>query len=249
MRVHPERVPTRSSTSAWLYSPACFAAILALFTGAGALTYDRLSANHEHAGPLGAPGCLTELLALPPSGIGDVPTARVNLLCAVGLSPASETDVEQCLATLKCWAARVRSETERHWYRFERNPAEFEHSEGFFQMLMLAVVLAEDFQVHYDEQRRVDPAQSTADDGFFADPDTDDGHFAGNQFVDSPGELRPPARSFSHAYKLVLKCEDPGWPSEELGRWYWGVDMEFGPWHWTGTFYPPTSDVITPWPL
>jgi len=80
-------------------------------------------------------------------------------------------------------------------------------------------------------------------------PDTSDGRFPGNQFVDSPGGLRPPARSFSSSYKLVLKCEDPGWPAEEVGRWYWGVDIQLGTWQWTGTFYPPTSDVVTSWPF
>jgi RHS repeat-associated protein len=78
---------------------------------------------------------------------------------------------------------------------------------------------------------------------------TGDGRFPGNQFVDSPGGLRPPADSFSRTYKLVLKCEDPGWPAEELGHWYWGVDVQFRTWQWTGTFYPPTSDVIRTWPL
>jgi hypothetical protein len=64
----------------------------------------------------------------------------------------------------------VRSETERHLYRYERNPAEFENSPGFFRMLMLAVVLAEDYGVHYDPQLMGGPETVSMNDGFFADP-------------------------------------------------------------------------------
>lgn len=59
------------------------------------------------------------------------------------------------MALLDQWTARVRSETEGHNYRFERNPAEFENSSGFYKMLMLPVVLAEDFHVQYDSTRKV----------------------------------------------------------------------------------------------
>jgi hypothetical protein len=58
-------------------------------------------------------------------------------------------DMEGSLAVLDQMAARVQAETQRHYYRFKTNPEEFENSEGFFKMLMLAVVLAEDFRVQY----------------------------------------------------------------------------------------------------
>ena len=123
--------------------------------------------------PLKAPGdvrALSQLLVLPPEAFGLVPVSRMNLLCAQGLPAKNELDVEGCMATLGKWAERVRLETERHFYRFRQNPAEFENSEGFFRMLMLVVVLAEDFGVRYDPQKRVDPASARMDDGFFADP-------------------------------------------------------------------------------
>ena len=66
-------------------------------------------------------------------------------------------------------ATRVQSETERHFYRFRRNPAEFENSEGFFRMVMLAVVLAEDFGVRYAPNKIGTPRRPDSDDGFFAD--------------------------------------------------------------------------------
>ena len=77
--------------------------------------------------------------------------------------------LEACLAELDEMAARVRSETERHLYRFQRNPAEFENSEGFFRMVMLAVVLAEDFGVRYAPAKIGTAAEARIDDGFFAD--------------------------------------------------------------------------------
>jgi hypothetical protein len=116
------------------------------------------------------PASLAELLALSPARLAQVSLADLNLLCARGLCATNEPDLEACAATLETWAARVRSETERHRYRFERNPAEFENSAGFFRMLMLCVVLGEDYGVHYDAERRAGPAATRADDGFFADP-------------------------------------------------------------------------------
>jgi hypothetical protein len=94
----------------------------------------------------------------------------MNLLCAKGLGSTGGPDVEQCLTTLDSWGARVRSETDRHLYRLRQNPAEFENSEGYFRMLMMTVVLAEDFGVHYSARKRVEPGAARMDDGFFADP-------------------------------------------------------------------------------
>ena len=75
----------------------------------------------------------------------DADTGAPAAPAASGLCAANEPDLKACRATLDAWAARVRSETERHRYRFERNPAEFENSKGFFRMLMLCVVLTEDY--------------------------------------------------------------------------------------------------------
>jgi hypothetical protein len=116
------------------------------------------------------PATLRELLLLPPAGLSNLPICELNLLCAGGLSPGNEPDVKQSLATIDSWAQHVRSETDRHLYRFDHNPAEFENSPGYFRMLMLAVVLAEDYGVHYDTQRTAGPETARMDDGFFAAP-------------------------------------------------------------------------------
>jgi hypothetical protein len=116
------------------------------------------------------PATLSELVSLPPAGLSNFSICELNLLCANGLSGCNETDIKQCLATVDSWAQHVRSETERHLYRYERSPADFENSPGYFRMLMLAVVLAEDYGVHYDPQRMGGPETVRMDDGFFADP-------------------------------------------------------------------------------
>jgi hypothetical protein len=142
---------------------------VAVATGAALAFHFRPKA--EARSPIGARqplATLPELLTLPRQGLAEVPIARMNLLCAQGLSAPNEPSVEARLAAVASWAERVRSETDRHWYRFRQQPGEFEHSEGFFRMLMLAVVLAEDFGVHYDPQRKASPANARMDDGFFA---------------------------------------------------------------------------------
>lgn len=115
------------------------------------------------------PVTLASLLAMTSTELAGVDIARVNLLCAQGLPGCEKVDVTNSLAVLDQWAARVKSETERHQYRWERNPAEFEHSKGFFKMLMLGVVLAEDFRIHYCKDRQVGPDTATINDGFFGD--------------------------------------------------------------------------------
>jgi hypothetical protein len=113
---------------------------------------------------------LAELLSRPLASLSNFSICELNLPCASGLSAGNEPDAKQCLTTIDSWAQHVRSETERHLYRYERNPAEFENSSGYFRMLMLAVVLAEDYGVHYDPQKMSGPETGRMDDGFFRDP-------------------------------------------------------------------------------
>lgn len=116
-----------------------------------------------------SPGTYSELLAIDPSRLEDCDVALINLLCADGLPNAQILDVQANLALLDNWASRVKSETLRHLYRFQRHPAEFEHSEGYFRMLMMAVVLYEDCQVRYNPERIAMLGQAAMGDGFFAD--------------------------------------------------------------------------------
>ena len=102
------------------------------------------------------PSSLQELLALSPAQLEKVDVARMNLLCAQGLPGAEKLDtdrIDQCLATLDGWAERVRSETQRYLHKFRENPAEYQHSEGYFRMLMLVTVLQQDLGVRYNAKR------------------------------------------------------------------------------------------------
>jgi hypothetical protein len=117
------------------------------------------------------PASLNALLALSPGDLAKVDIARGNLLCAQGLAGSLAEGMDGSLVQLDGWAERVRAETRRHQYRFERNSAEFEGSEGFFRMLMLGVVLAEDYGVHYHSDWRTGVELATDADGFFARTD------------------------------------------------------------------------------
>lgn len=125
--------------------------------------------SREQAGSLTAVSNLAALVALPADSLKQLDIARMNLLCAEGLSGATQMDITDSLTSIDQMAARVRSETDRHAYRFQHRPIEFENSEGFFRMMMLMVVLAEDFKVHYSPNKMANAASASMGDGFFAD--------------------------------------------------------------------------------
>lgn len=52
------------------------------------------------------------------------------------------------------------------FYRFRAKPAEFENSEGYFRMLMMAVVFYEDFNVRYNPERVSSPQNINPNDRF-----------------------------------------------------------------------------------
>ena len=99
------------------------------------------------------PAKFPKLLASPPDRLAHLDIAVINLLCTEGLPTDEPVDVSKYLALLDAWAKRVQSETQRHFYKFQRNPAEFNHSEGYFRMLALVTVLQQDFGVRYNPER------------------------------------------------------------------------------------------------
>lgn len=146
----------------WLLWPA----ILSRWDLPRAAVTDVLAKNSP---TLYSPLTYSDLVAVEPSQLEGCDIARMNLLCAEGLPNAEGLDLGNSLALLDGWADRVKSETQRHFYRFQKNPSEFEHSEGYFRMLMMAVVLSEDLQVRYNPERIASPGQAALEDGFFAD--------------------------------------------------------------------------------
>lgn len=98
---------------------------------------------------------LPGLLTMPAEKLREMDIAQMNLFCAQGLPGVQDLEVSHPLAGLDEITTRVCMETERHFYRFQQNPVEFQDSEGFFRMLMLTVVLTEDFRITYDPTRKV----------------------------------------------------------------------------------------------
>lgn len=118
---------------------------------------------------LAAPSNLASLVESSPETLKQLDIARVNLLCADSLAGAEHLDITASLVAIDQMTARVRSETERHVHRFRKNPAEYENSEGFFRMMLLMVVLVEDFGVHYAPSKIGNIVSASAGDGFFTD--------------------------------------------------------------------------------
>lgn len=116
-----------------------------------------------------SPRTLGELLAIPTPDLANYDVASLNLLCAEGLPGAEFLNLELELGTLDQWAVRVKSETQRNLYRFHRSPSEFENSEAYFRMLMMAAVLYEDCGIRYNPARVAIPSFENLHDRFFAD--------------------------------------------------------------------------------
>jgi hypothetical protein len=74
----------------------------------------------------------------------------MNLLCAEGLPGAEDLNVQDCLKKLDDWAQRVKEETQRHEYRFNEHPEQFRNSLGYYRMMMLGTVLAQDLGIQYN---------------------------------------------------------------------------------------------------
>lgn len=96
---------------------------------------------------------LDALLSLKPHQLEDMDIALMNLLCAEGLHGSEDINIQKSVALLDEMATRVRFETNRHRYRFVRNPAEYENSEAYFRIMMLIVVLQGDFGIRYNPAR------------------------------------------------------------------------------------------------
>ena len=103
------------------------------------------------------PDNLTNLLLLPAHSLSRVDIGRMNLLCAEGLPGWETEDVTKGLAKLDEMARHVDAETKRNFYRFLNNKKEFNESEGYFRMLVMATALQQDFGVHYNPERAQSP--------------------------------------------------------------------------------------------
>ena len=99
--------------------------------------------------------------------------AEINLLAARGLPGAENIDVDRSLKTLDLWAAWVKHETDRHLYKFQKAPEDYNDSEAYFRILMMICTLQEDFHVCYnkDPKMRAGPVELVPSDlSFFGNP-------------------------------------------------------------------------------
>jgi hypothetical protein len=117
----------------------------------------------------GLPWHFADLMSCPRESLAGLGVALVSLLCAQGLPGAEGFDVQLLLKTIDSWARRVERDARRHLYRFHANPRDYDNSEGYFRMLLMAVVAAEDFGVRYNPARISPVSQGAGNDGFFAD--------------------------------------------------------------------------------
>ena len=96
---------------------------------------------------------------------------RMNLLCVEGLRGGDGAKVRADLAELDRMARQVRTETERHYPKFQSTPEEFNRSEGYFRMLCLVTVLQQDFGVRYSPNRaRPSDGSIELNETFFSNP-------------------------------------------------------------------------------
>jgi hypothetical protein len=109
-----------------------------------------------------------DLLAMSPDELAKVDLALMNLLCAKGMPGAEDLDIPAALAKLDEWAAKVKSETERHLYRVTdpRYAEHYNHSEARLRAEFIVQVLQEDCGVHYNEARINDPDTRNPKDTF-----------------------------------------------------------------------------------
>jgi len=114
------------------------------------------------------PHTLAELLDLSPADLEHCDIARMNLLCAEDLPGAENLNVDECLTSLDQWAQHIKAETDRNHHRFKEDPAFYSNSEAFYKMLMMAVVLYEDYGVRYNPRLISSPETRPAADHFFA---------------------------------------------------------------------------------
>lgn len=134
------KIPSRPIVSFTLAFVAGFAVCTCLFLLLG-------SGNNQ---PCSAQLTLNEVLTMPEDELGQVDIARVNLLCAAGLTGAEELDIEKCLKTIDEWAELIKIDTANRLNSYYQNPARYDNSVNKFKTVNMALYLKDRLGVHYD---------------------------------------------------------------------------------------------------
>ncbi|MEX0703782.1 MAG: transglutaminase family protein [Planctomycetales bacterium] len=124
-------------------------------------------------------------LKLAPPTEAEYDLAEWNLRLAQNLPGSENLDISRLLDKLDGWVERVRRDTERLYYRFLADPADYQFSQGYFCVLVLITVLERDLGVRYNPDRVKDPK--------FQDPHCVDPDFSDSRdlfihgILDGPG--------------------------------------------------------------
>ncbi len=110
---------------------------------------------------------IEDLIKMSDDQITDIGIARVNLACAQDLGQATET--AKFLKALEQMTAAVWSTTTRNQHRFVENPAEYENSEIYYKVGMLATVVGQDFGARYNRDKIQAPNMTRSEDDHFFD--------------------------------------------------------------------------------
>jgi regulator of sirC expression with transglutaminase-like and TPR domain len=113
------------------------------------------SAAADGMGLAGHPGPsrdLYDLIDLTDAELEKVDIVELNLAVARQLPQCRDLDVRRYQKTVDDWAAWVKHEIDRHWYRFEQNPGEYKDSRAYFCALMMCTVIGQYYQVGYDRE-------------------------------------------------------------------------------------------------
>lgn len=109
------------------------------------------------------------VLSLAPEQVADYDIAELNLLCGAGLDGNEKADLNQCRKALDDLVKMVKSETDRNWERFQRNPSEYQNSEAYYRMGMVITVIRQDFKAKYNPKLITDPSKRTENEVFYKD--------------------------------------------------------------------------------
>jgi len=101
--------------------------------------------------PLTGPDWTVDALAgLSEEALNRIDPLVVNLSVAQEIPAFANLDVTRCVRTLDNWAAEIRSDIERHRYRFEQNPAQFNNSDIEYKLTWLVSDVNAVFKIDYD---------------------------------------------------------------------------------------------------
>jgi len=110
-----------------------------------------LSATFHAFSPACNPQSFQELIELSGQELESVDIARMNLLCAKGLSGSENLDVDECLKKLDRWAEHVSLMERRYTPAFHRNREKYNNSLALFKGVYLGIAIEQDFGCGYNQ--------------------------------------------------------------------------------------------------